>query len=265
MASSSAPIKVRRPAATSVQVNQSKTHFEGPEGTSGPDFMIVPPGSADTEGVYAIFHLGPAASAPFIDGAVHLIWTTNPNVRQVGVGTITGTFTSTQTAVMTAPVSKPATTTAAATTTATAQKNSSPAQATGVGTTAIPSSATQAAAKKPAATPQLAESRDVEDSLRNTASQLTPEQSQAIAKARPPVTPRAGVHELPPGKVQTVSSLSASVQAAQLHAINAGPAVAKNTRDAARMKALCQATKNAPPGLPAETCIKPVPAQSPNK
>ena len=81
-----------REGMTSVDVDRSKSHFVGSEGTSGPDYMIVPPGSADTEGVYVIFHLGPAASSPFMEGTVHLIWKGIPT-KVIGNPTniITGT------------------------------------------------------------------------------------------------------------------------------------------------------------------------------
>ena len=73
-----------RPGMTSVKVDTSKTIFSGSPGTSGPTVVpIAPP--ASTAGVYATFHLGPAvhntsvigtpASVPFINGALHLIWT----------------------------------------------------------------------------------------------------------------------------------------------------------------------------------------------
>jgi hypothetical protein len=59
---------------TSVDVSWSKTSFEGTDGTSGPIVAVLPPPSADA-GVYVTFHLGPAASSPFVDGALHLSWT----------------------------------------------------------------------------------------------------------------------------------------------------------------------------------------------
>jgi hypothetical protein len=66
-----------RDGATDVNVNWSKTQFEGTDGTSGPTIgKILPSATAgDTAGVYVTFHLGPASSAPFRDGALHLIWT----------------------------------------------------------------------------------------------------------------------------------------------------------------------------------------------
>ena len=59
---------------TGVEVNGSKTSFEGTDGTSGPLVAVVPAPAPDA-GVYVTFHLGPAASRPFIDGALHLSWT----------------------------------------------------------------------------------------------------------------------------------------------------------------------------------------------
>jgi hypothetical protein len=62
---------------TGVQVNWSKTQFEGTDGTSGPVVSVIMPPSPDA-GVYVKFHLGPSSSAPFIDGALHLDWTGTP-------------------------------------------------------------------------------------------------------------------------------------------------------------------------------------------
>lgn len=76
------------PDKTSVEVNWSKTNFEGTDGTSGPTVVAVPFPLKDA-GVYVTFHLGPAASGPFIDGALHLAWSgssagTLPSVTVVG-------------------------------------------------------------------------------------------------------------------------------------------------------------------------------------
>ena len=62
---------------TGVQVNWSKTQFEGTDGTSGPVVSVIQPPSPDA-GVYVTFHLGPATSEPFIDGALHLEWAGTP-------------------------------------------------------------------------------------------------------------------------------------------------------------------------------------------
>jgi hypothetical protein len=72
-----------RDGMTDVNVNWSKTQFEGTDGTSGPTIgKILPSDTAgDTAGVYVTFHLGPAGSAPFRDGALHLIWT-GPRIAQ---------------------------------------------------------------------------------------------------------------------------------------------------------------------------------------
>jgi len=68
-----------REGMTAVDVNWSKTSFEGTAGTSGPVVAALPPPAPDA-GVYVTFHLGPAASSPFIDGALHLSWTGTPPV-----------------------------------------------------------------------------------------------------------------------------------------------------------------------------------------
>jgi hypothetical protein len=64
-----------------VSVDSSKTQFVGTDGTSGPVVRALPPPSKQA-GVYVTFHLGPAqskegtaASVPFINGALHLVWT----------------------------------------------------------------------------------------------------------------------------------------------------------------------------------------------
>lgn len=62
------------PDMTSVEVNWSKTQFEGTDGTSGPTVATLPAPAA-AAGVYVTFRLGPAASSPFIDGTLHLTWT----------------------------------------------------------------------------------------------------------------------------------------------------------------------------------------------
>lgn len=72
-----------RAGATSVQVDQARTTFEGTDGTSPPLVSVMLPGSA-APGVYVTFHLGPpvpntgifspGASVPFVDGELHLTW-----------------------------------------------------------------------------------------------------------------------------------------------------------------------------------------------
>jgi hypothetical protein len=82
-----------RPGALSVDVNWDKTNFQLTDGTSGPFIEKVPPLIIEgvqvvqvrVPGVYVTFHLGPPvhdssafgrpATIPFIDGALHLIWT----------------------------------------------------------------------------------------------------------------------------------------------------------------------------------------------
>jgi hypothetical protein len=73
---------------TAVEADWSDTQFEGTEGTSGPTVSAIDP-PAKASGVYVTFHLGPASSTPFIDGALHLIWTGQP-VRPSGLPPING-------------------------------------------------------------------------------------------------------------------------------------------------------------------------------
>jgi len=62
---------------TAVDVDWSKTSFEGTDGTSGPVVAVLAPPAQDA-GVYVTFHLGPSATSPFVAGALHLVWTGTP-------------------------------------------------------------------------------------------------------------------------------------------------------------------------------------------
>ncbi len=241
-----------RDGATSVQVTQRD--FHGPPGFTEPNFMIVPPGSSDDPGVYAIFHLGPAELKPFIDGSVHLSWTgAGSGVRfhpfPVTVTATTGTFTP-------APA-KPATASKGTT------EKSNAEQSTASASAQEKSAATQAGTKA-AATPKLNEVDEDEHVFQATTTGLTPAQLQEIQKARPPLVTRPS-NKLPASKVETVSSVPINVHRVRLQTFNAGPATAKNERDAAGVKALCTATHNAPPGLPADVCSKAAPTQPPSR
>lgn len=187
------------PGMTSVEVNWSKTQFEGTDGTSGPTVAVLRPPvlPIDTQklGVYVTFHLGPAASSPFIDGVLHLAWTgpvvterrTSSVPRRAAGGDAAGGF------------------------------------------------------------------DEAEHMIQAVVNQLTPAQRQEIEKARVAVA-RPAVHRLPPGTVARITAAPSIARIARLRAINAGPAAAKANRDAARVRALCLATHDAPPGLPAEVC-----------
>jgi hypothetical protein len=56
-----------------VEVDWTKTQFDGTEGTSPPMVRVVEP-PAEGNGVYVTFHLGPAALFPFVNGTLHLVW-----------------------------------------------------------------------------------------------------------------------------------------------------------------------------------------------
>ena len=72
-----------RQGMASVDVDRGKTQFTGTDGASGPVVTALPP-PAPNAGVFVTFHLGPPvngssvievpASRPFINGALHLIW-----------------------------------------------------------------------------------------------------------------------------------------------------------------------------------------------
>ena len=95
-----------RAGMTSVAVNWDKTidSFDRSSNATGPAIASIAPPSQDA-GVYVTFHLGPpvprgsnivgdpGATIPFVDGAVHLIWTnvsSNGTVR--GTSAQTGNF-----------------------------------------------------------------------------------------------------------------------------------------------------------------------------
>jgi hypothetical protein len=89
-----------RAGMTAVTKDVNKTRFNGTPGTSGPTIVAIAP-PASTAGVYVTFHLGPAvhdtsvfgapASVPFINGALHLIWTAPRVVRGGGLSATTST------------------------------------------------------------------------------------------------------------------------------------------------------------------------------
>ncbi len=118
-----------RDGMTSVAVDWNKTQFEGTDGVQPPEVRVVAPVTAQTAvlrgrgsvasgdrtltaatfvlpveppGVYVTFHLGtivvlppagstwgPPASTPFVDGALHLVWTGAPAGRGTAAGTLT--------------------------------------------------------------------------------------------------------------------------------------------------------------------------------
>jgi hypothetical protein len=73
--------------------------------------------------------------------------------------------------------------------------------------------------------------------------------ARAVAGARPVL------HPLPPtAAAQRITALPAFPRIDERLGTSAGRATRKNERDAAQMRALCEATSNAPAGLPAEVC-----------
>jgi hypothetical protein len=220
---------------TSVTVNWDKTQFVGTDGTSGPTVSVLPP-PASLAGVYVTFHLGPAvhtsyifdpgASVPFLNGALHLAWT-GTLVAHLPVGSVSGT------AVATFQPSKPA----------------------------ILGKPVVAVQGQVAASPAV-EVDEIENVLGAAISQVPEAQRGQVEKARIlEGTMTAVVHPLPPtGAVRILAQPPPALRTAtKLHAIKAGPATQKMARDAAQMKALCAATKNAPAGLPANVCATAVP------
>jgi hypothetical protein len=180
------------PGMTAVDVDWSKTGFEGTDGTSGPSVAVLPPPAADA-GVYVTFHLGPAASSPFIDGALHLSWTGTPVVAQ------------------------------------------------------------QPVLASPPEAPEQLEEADL--LLRKAFDRLTPAERQQLAKSRAAAAPpRRATHRLPPGTLGKITAAPELRRTGPLRAIDAGPAIEKNARDQATLRALCAVARNAPDALPPTLC-----------
>ena len=233
---------------TSVDVNWGKSHFVGTDGTSGPTVAAQSPSAAAAShnsppaGVYVTFHLGPAvhtsfildpgASVPFINGALHLVWTGTP-LTHLPVGTIGTIGTIGTTRIGTLQESKPTT----------------------PGKTGV-------VIQGPVATAPLqqVEVDEVEQAIGAAIKQLPPQQQKQVVNARTLAgTKTAVVHPLPStGAVRTITGPQPIARTGKLHAIKGGPATRKMARDAAQMKALCAASNNAPAGLP-KVCATAVP------
>ena len=259
-----------RDGMTSVEVNWDKTKFEGTDGTSGPMVRGVPPyprirvvplspvstaevarrattargptaGSSDLTssavvhapvfgrdaGVYVTFHLGhattippdgttwgPPASIPFLDGVLHLKWT--------GPALDSGHTTA-----------------------------GSPRTPRGLETTA--------ALATTRVVPSAGEDNVAEHKLEAAVTRLPQQQRTRIQKARAILSTPVAVHPLARGSFQMLTAPPVTVNAisAGQHAPiagSAGSATRKLARDAAQMRALCEATNNSPAGLPTEAC-----------
>src|SRR5437667_1358565 len=258
-----------RHGITSVEVNWDKTKFEGTDGTSGPMVRVVSPyrravppsaistaetarrsttargptaGSSDLTssagalapvlpgdaGVYVTFHLGhattipgggttwgPPASIPFLDGVLHLKWT--------GPALDSGHTTA-----------------------------GSPQPPRGLEATA--------ALATERAVPSADEDNVAEHKLEAAVARLPQQQRTRVQKARAILSTPVAVHPLARGSFQILTAppvTGAKAISAGQHAPiagSAGSATRKLARDAAQMRALCEATNNAPAGLPAEVC-----------
>jgi hypothetical protein len=102
------------------------------------------------------------------------------------------------------------------------------------------------------AVPEEEEADEAEHKIEAALDQLPPPQRRHVEKSRVIVGSRAAaVHQLPPVvPVRRLTEPPAIARIAGLHGIKVGPAAQKAERDAAQMRALCTATRNAPMGLP---------------
>jgi len=223
---------------THVEVNgtKGKTSFWGTDGTTGPSVTVVPSNRPLDKGKLLVnvkFHIGPGAqtaknanpsdvSVPIIFGALYLDWSSESVAT---TGTTSGGNSGGG-----ASESKPA-----------------------VGEVAKQVEASS-------------DTEDLDDKLATTIAKLTPAQRALISKASViPAGHAVAMHQLAaPAPVQVLKELPAEekqVKPAVMRAIRVGPATRKNLRDAAQMRAVCAATKNAPPGLPPSVCVAAVPVQ----
>jgi len=227
-----------RSGMRSVDVNWDKTNFDGTDGTSGPTVKVLPFPDPNA-GVYVSFHLGPpvhssyifdpGASVPFLNGALHLVWS---GLGTVGTGR-TGALEAQPGAARRAVLEgQPAATHP--------QKPITP----GTQTVTFNAEANQAG--------------DVEEALQSAIHQLPAAKREQVTKARVlSGTKAVAMRPLPKaGKVERIAQppTIAVARIAKPHAIKAGPAVQKSARDEAQTKALCAAANNAPAGLPAAVC-----------
>lgn len=124
---------------------------------------------------------------------------------------------------------------------------------TGTPLEAMHSAASIAAAAKPAVEQEVEEADEFENMMKEASVRLTAAQRTSITNASRSHQTRPQMHELSQGSVQTITKLPPS---AILLGTRPSPATAKIKRDAAGVRMLCAATKNAPPGLPATACPK---------
>lgn len=205
-----------RVGTTSVDVNWSKTHFDGTDGTSGPTVAVIPPAGLPGRraGVYVTFHLGPGVQP----------------IRRRRTSSDVGALND-------APPGQPV--------------HAGSSADGNIGNAGV-SSALPAADE----TDEVDEVDEVEEhSIRAAISQLPASQRREVEKARGVAGARPAVHRLSPtGPIQMITQPPAIASIGGLHAIKAGPATRKLERDAAQMRALCAATHNAPTGFPASIC-----------
>jgi hypothetical protein len=213
-----------RPGMTSVDVNWDKTEFVGTDGTS-PPIVRAQASPPDQAGVYVTFHLGPVvhgtslfepgASVPFINGALHLVWTGTQAAR--------------------APSVAPAVTEEGAE----AEREEE--------ARAVAGPSAGGAIKVDDAEELL---RAAIDKLPQE-QRLQVQQARVLRGTQPvAVHPLAKG-----GPVEHITQKPAVVaRREKLHAIKGPAAIHKTAREEAQMKALCAATQNAPSGLPPAVC-----------
>lgn len=216
-------------------------------------------------GVYVTFHLGNAsvtpgingglqATTPYIDGALHLVWSGLPSATgPISAGSLRPPVATASKAVPTAKTETPLTAKTAPPVAAkiippVTGKTVSP----GIGKTIVPVIGV---------TPPPDDADEIEQKLAAALNHLLPQQKAAVLKARDVPSAALVTHSVSPGNPAEVlkSPPAAGVTAVKTGAHqpvtgSRGVAVQKLVRDAALINALCAATNNAPFGLPPEIC-----------
>jgi hypothetical protein len=208
-----------RPGMTSVDIDSIKTQFEGTDGTTQPVYRVLSPADLPADrlseaGVYATFHLGSPATSPFIDGALHLIWTSQkaPLTSVVGSTDRSGQPQGDHTGLL------------------------------------IPATALD---RRTSAEGHDEMEKMIATAIKRLTPEQRAEVDRAKTSGMRPVSVH---RLPPSAPIQKITTLPAAARITRLHAIKAGPASEKAAREAAMIRALCAATHNAPAGLPAETC-----------
>jgi hypothetical protein len=129
----------------------------------------------------------------------------------------------------------------------------------------VPGPIARVTTARPAAPAETESSDEIEQKIGAVEASLTPAQRGSVQTARLFMLAPPGVYRLPRGvAVQKIAAWPPFAGMTRPGAIKAGPATVKLQRDRAQIQAVCTASHNAPPGLPAGVCAaaaRPAPTQ----